>query len=440
MDLIRLAGAPSDYRTVHQIPGLSVAERRELKQCMDSACHKHLDLRRLWRHQTAQAKAALTREATRKCKLLLRYLDQWPVEALAAQFLRDARARRNRRRRGAGRTNGDWDYRAPRTGHGASARRAAAASSSRPNAGDGAESEDETVWASSEETPAAAAQRAPSGGVTGRDAVRRTGRDRRGQESPKTSGRPSAGELAYSEGDVNSVDENARMDAGNEEATASSAGRVAFSARARSSERLVLGPADTVYIVSPQDVPRPAYLPDSGTDASMPQRSPPPRASAGSASTRVRGESAPATSSAENEAPPSVPSERSGSDHALGDGAPRAPEAASPNNQSEILASRSSVEAAQPVRARSPSSTVAPSNSATSEPGHPFIRAFLHDISPSLASTGAVERFAATGVVTREDLDMFALLSREGQLETLREDVGLSVVHARLVREALERV
>ncbi|GJE90579.1 hypothetical protein PsYK624_067220 [Phanerochaete sordida] len=63
-----------------------------------------------------------------KCRLLLLYLKQRLVGALASQFLRDTRAKRTRRRRSLGRRDDDWDYRAPRTGHGASARRAAAAS------------------------------------------------------------------------------------------------------------------------------------------------------------------------------------------------------------------------------------------------------------------------------------------------------------------------
>ena len=84
-----------------------------------------------------------------------------------------------------------------------------------------------------------------------------------------------------------------------------------------------------------------------------------------------------------------------------------------------------------PVRARS---------SPPAPPARPYIHTFLHGVFPPLASPEVVQRFVGAGIVEPKDLRACARLPERDQLAMFRVDLGLNVLHSRMVRAALARM
>ncbi|GJE99547.1 hypothetical protein PsYK624_158140 [Phanerochaete sordida] len=435
MALIPQTGSMSNYRTVNQIVGLSNAEQKELKTCMNTVCIAHLNPRKLWREQSDDAKAALKREATKRCQLLLRYADQWPIVTLASHILCNARAKLKRRRASA-RLEEDWAYVMRRKRPGRPGRASQEASASAMNqledAGD-VESEDETIRVSSEAEDVPG-QRSPSVEVVS-TAGRQPSARRSAPRPRRVVQRHEPDDLMYPEdrnanndieqnhlvGAENDHSELPPVDSAKPETIDNHSGFAQRSASAHTDtlkrQRNILSPSDGRSMSTKRVCDGTSRAGPSMSRASIAQdqagpigmRRSTPATCRDVAQHKERGQPTPA-------GPP--------------------PSSGPAQNREDP----SSARAGPSDRPASPPPIVArvatdPSASRLSE-----IHAFLHNISPSLATSDAVQRFAAAGVVTREDLRVFALLSKQGQLEMLLHDVRLSVMQAKLVREALGKM
>lgn len=80
----------------------------------------------------------------------------------------------------------------------------------------------------------------------------------------------------------------------------------------------------------------------------------------------------------------------------------------------------------------------------TRPPAHgnaqPFVQNFLRSVFPPLSAPDIVRRFVDAGIVEHDDLLACLRLPERDQLEMLRADLGLNILHSRMVRAALNRV
>ncbi|EKM50947.1 uncharacterized protein PHACADRAFT_262852 [Phanerochaete carnosa HHB-10118-sp] len=80
----------------------------------------------------------------------------------------------------------------------------------------------------------------------------------------------------------------------------------------------------------------------------------------------------------------------------------------------------------------------------TGPPAHgiaqPFVQNFLRGVFPPLSAPDIVRRFVDAGIVERMDLVACSQLPERDQLEMLRADLGLNILHSRMVRVALSQV
>lgn len=74
------------------------------------------------------------------------------------------------------------------------------------------------------------------------------------------------------------------------------------------------------------------------------------------------------------------------------------------------------------------------------EVAEPFVQNFLRGVLPPLATPDIVRRFMDAGIVERDDLVACSRLPQRDQLEMLRADLGLNILHSRMVRAALNQV
>ncbi|EKM50906.1 uncharacterized protein PHACADRAFT_212822 [Phanerochaete carnosa HHB-10118-sp] len=70
----------------------------------------------------------------------------------------------------------------------------------------------------------------------------------------------------------------------------------------------------------------------------------------------------------------------------------------------------------------------------------PYVYKFLRDIFPPLSAPGVVRQFIDAGMVERKDLVACSRLPESDQLQMLRSDLGLNILHSRMVIAALRRL